>query len=118
LLMRKAMEPSLDLDGWWQEHRAMAAISPGWGNAAAVHMQARTPPRGKVEWPAIPRETLGAALTLLADDIDSPFAAQTLASAAKFAPRLVARDLTLAHVLLTDRTDRFPVHAPTVEPSS
>ena len=100
-LMAQKTEQHLKLDAWWHEHRSSARVPYQYEIVAAPHIEARTPPPGTVNWAAIPCVTLAAALTVAAlGEQHTTSAVRTLLSAARFAPRLVARDLVLARVLV------------------
>lgn len=85
---------------WWHANKSLLKSAIDLPSQAHSHLQARVPPRGTEPWAALPQLTLQAALMCVLGHDDSAIAARALHSATQFAPRLVRRDLTLAHYLV------------------
>jgi hypothetical protein len=86
---------------WWRTESHVASNAVDRFPAAAAHLAEREPPRGTEPWAAVPMATLAAALELVTPKgKTTEEATRALMRAARFAPRLVLRDLVLARALL------------------
>ena len=84
---------------WWYDNRRLARTAIDFSDLAERHLLARRPPPGTEDWAAVPHLTLFASLVVVLDLDIAPAAARVLQDAARFAPRLVTRDLVLAQVI-------------------
>lgn len=95
-----------DAPAWFHQHRRLQPPIEQLDEITRAHLDARAARPGTEPWAAIPQLILGAALDLLLRRDRAPEAARLLIDAVDFAPRQVARDLALAHVLLVSSANR------------
>jgi hypothetical protein len=84
---------------WWNEHKHLMNAPIDIGNLASEALAARVPDRGTGSLAWLPRLSLFAALAAVTGAETASHAKAALKQAVLFSPRLVRRDLVLAHAL-------------------
>lgn len=88
-----------DVRNWWLRADRLASRLVDPGPSLAEHLAHRVPPRGTMDWAAVPHATLALSTLVVTDHERRDDAVILLLEAFEWAPRLVSRDIVLASLL-------------------
>lgn len=90
----------VDVRNWWLRADRLASRLVDPGPLLAEHLAHRVPPKGTMDWAAVPFATLALSTLVVTDHEHRDDAVLLLREAFAWAPKLVTRDIVLASLLI------------------